>query len=272
MRGGGDTLPPLVPPLRFSLVEEGIYRGAYPSLINFRFLKRLHLRSVVSLLPEEPAQDLLDWCEANRVQCHHRRVAVFKDEVMITHQRAAELLQACTPAPTQQLTSPMCNRSVDGRLDDAVSRLGSSQTDARTLRRLCADSPAPPPQLIVSADRQPVYIHCLDGVQVQHHSQPPLAAITRSHHSQPPLTVHHYSQPSPAAINCSHHLRPPSLAAATRSHHPQPPLIVGQPRPLRPSLHVERPRRSPFVPSRQDRWRGLSLGCARHESQRVGRE
>ena len=48
------ALPPLVPPLRFSQVEEGVYRGAYPSLINQRFLTRLGLRTIVSLLPEPP--------------------------------------------------------------------------------------------------------------------------------------------------------------------------------------------------------------------------
>jgi tyrosine-protein phosphatase OCA6 len=55
--------PPLVPPLRFSLVEEGVYRGAYPSLINLRFLHRLGLRSIISLLPEPPAPHLVQWCE-----------------------------------------------------------------------------------------------------------------------------------------------------------------------------------------------------------------
>jgi hypothetical protein len=57
------ALPPLVPPLRFSQVEEGVYRGAYPSLVNQRFLTRLGLRTIVSLLPEPPTADLLQWCE-----------------------------------------------------------------------------------------------------------------------------------------------------------------------------------------------------------------
>ena len=56
------ALPPLVPPLRFSQVEEGVYRGAYPSLVNQRFLTRLGLRTIVSLLPEPPTADLLQWC------------------------------------------------------------------------------------------------------------------------------------------------------------------------------------------------------------------
>ena len=50
-----------VPTLRYGTVNEGLYRGAYPTLRNFRFLQRLHIRSFVSLVPEAPTQDLLDF-------------------------------------------------------------------------------------------------------------------------------------------------------------------------------------------------------------------
>lgn len=108
-----SALPPLVPPLRFSLVEDGVHRGAYPSLINLRFLSRLGLRSMVSLLPEPPAPHLLRWCEENGVRNHFERVAPFREDVGLTHERAAELLQ-----------------------------------------------------LLVLPERQPVYVHCLDGIGV----------------------------------------------------------------------------------------------------------
>ena len=107
------ALPPLVPPLRFGMVEEGVYRGAYPSLINLRFLSRLGLRSMVSLLPEAPAPHLLSWCEEHGVRNYAERVAGFKEEVSLTHERIAELLQ-----------------------------------------------------LLILPERQPVYVHCLDGVGV----------------------------------------------------------------------------------------------------------
>ena len=106
-------IPPLIPPLRFALVTEGIYRGAYPSLINLRFLQRLQLRTVVSLLPEAPTPDLLAWCEAHGIRNHAERVAVFKDEVILTQARAAAILQ-----------------------------------------------------LLILPERQPVFIHCLDGVSI----------------------------------------------------------------------------------------------------------
>ena len=107
-------LPPLVPPLRYCLVEEGLYRGAYPSMINLRFLTRLGLRSMVSLLPEPPAPHLIAWCEEHDIRNHFECVKPFsKDEVTLTHERAASLLQ-----------------------------------------------------LLVLPERQPVYVHCLDGVGV----------------------------------------------------------------------------------------------------------
>ena len=109
-----SPLPPLVPPLRYCLVEEGLYRGAYPSMINLRFLTRLGLRSMVSLLPEPPAPHLIAWCEEHGIRNHFECVKPFsKDEVTLTHERAASLLQ-----------------------------------------------------LLVLPERQPVYVHCLDGVGV----------------------------------------------------------------------------------------------------------
>lgn len=70
------VLPPLIPPFRFACVEEGIYRGACPSLRNLRYLTRLNLRAVISLLPpssicvpnngnipDMPVKDLSEFCE-----------------------------------------------------------------------------------------------------------------------------------------------------------------------------------------------------------------
>lgn len=121
------------------MVEEGVYRGAYPSLINLRFLSRLGLKSMVSLLPEPPAPHLLRWCEENGVRNHAERVAAPREgtgeqEVTLTHERVADLLQ-----------------------------------------------------LLVLPERQPVYVHCLDGVvitgtlmmclrKLQRWSMPPLIA------------------------------------------------------------------------------------------------
>lgn len=56
------------------MVEEGVHRGAYPTLRNFPFLRRLRLRTVVSLIPvSNPTPDLVEWCETERVALVHHR-------------------------------------------------------------------------------------------------------------------------------------------------------------------------------------------------------
>jgi tyrosine-protein phosphatase OCA6 len=51
------------PPLRYGLVNADLYRGSYPTLANFRFLCRLKLKTILSVTPEPPTQDLLDFAE-----------------------------------------------------------------------------------------------------------------------------------------------------------------------------------------------------------------
>ncbi len=44
----------LVPPANFGMVEENLYRSGQPDQINFPFLEKLSLKSVIFLAPEEP--------------------------------------------------------------------------------------------------------------------------------------------------------------------------------------------------------------------------
>ena len=41
-----------VPPLRFSMVQPSLYRGAYPREVNFKFLETLQLKTIISLTPQ----------------------------------------------------------------------------------------------------------------------------------------------------------------------------------------------------------------------------
>ncbi|CAM9163826.1 unnamed protein product [Laminaria digitata] len=41
------------PPVSFGLVEEGLYRSALPNEINYPFLERLGLKSIIYLYPDE---------------------------------------------------------------------------------------------------------------------------------------------------------------------------------------------------------------------------
>lgn len=44
----------LVPPPNFGMVEESLYRSGQPDQLNFPFLEKLGLKSVIWLAPEEP--------------------------------------------------------------------------------------------------------------------------------------------------------------------------------------------------------------------------
>lgn len=64
----------LVTPLRYSCVEPNLYRGSYPTLRHFRFLRRLHLKSIISISPEPPTKDLSDFCFLYGIRLEHIQV------------------------------------------------------------------------------------------------------------------------------------------------------------------------------------------------------
>mmetsp|Transcript_18675 Transcript_18675/g.25986 ORF Transcript_18675/g.25986 Transcript_18675/m.25986 type:complete len:518 (+) Transcript_18675:248-1801(+) len=57
-RQNKSSIYSICPPFRFESIEEGVYRGAYPTMRNFTFLSSLGLRTIISLIPEEPSTDL----------------------------------------------------------------------------------------------------------------------------------------------------------------------------------------------------------------------
>lgn len=44
----------LIPPTNFGMVEDQLYRSGQPSELNFPFLEKLGLKSIVWLAPEDP--------------------------------------------------------------------------------------------------------------------------------------------------------------------------------------------------------------------------
>ena len=53
----------ICPPLRWNVVEVGVSRGAYPLLRNFRHLSRMRLKTIVSMIPEPPSADLIQFAK-----------------------------------------------------------------------------------------------------------------------------------------------------------------------------------------------------------------
>jgi tyrosine-protein phosphatase OCA6 len=65
------VLDPLFPPHRFNMIDNTVYRGAYPVLPNYRFLSRLQLKTILSLVPEPPTEDLKHFCELASINIIH---------------------------------------------------------------------------------------------------------------------------------------------------------------------------------------------------------
>jgi len=60
--------PIYIPPLNFSMVIPGVYRGGYPNKKNFDFLKKIGLKSILFLCPERYADNNMEFCRANGIR------------------------------------------------------------------------------------------------------------------------------------------------------------------------------------------------------------
>lgn len=88
------AVPALIPPFRFSAVQEGLYRGSYPTLKNFRFLKRLQLKTIVSVVPEPPTTDLAAFCAAEGIINYHFFAEKFtSDSVTVSPATVSQIVQ-----------------------------------------------------------------------------------------------------------------------------------------------------------------------------------
>ncbi|KAJ3413288.1 tyrosine-protein phosphatase required for protection against superoxide stress (By similarity) [Chytridiales sp. JEL 0842] len=57
--------------MNFGMVEEDLYRSGQPNELNFPFLEKLNLKTVVFLAPEEPNQRFLNFVDDQEIQFHH---------------------------------------------------------------------------------------------------------------------------------------------------------------------------------------------------------
>jgi tyrosine-protein phosphatase OCA6 len=87
------SAPTLNAPFRFAAVEDGLYRGAYPTLKNLRFLRRLRLKTIVSVIPELPTSDLRQFCDEEKINILHFQADRFKGEPTTSQQTVAQILQ-----------------------------------------------------------------------------------------------------------------------------------------------------------------------------------
>nr|XP_019013672.1 tyrosine phosphatase [Kwoniella pini CBS 10737]OCF52453.1 tyrosine phosphatase [Kwoniella pini CBS 10737] len=61
----------IVPPMNFGLVEDGFYRSAQPSELNFSFLEKLNLKTIIWVGAEEPSEILLSFLDSQGIKLHN---------------------------------------------------------------------------------------------------------------------------------------------------------------------------------------------------------
>ncbi|KAI8804723.1 protein-tyrosine phosphatase [Cladochytrium replicatum] len=60
-----------IPPLNFGIVEENLYRSGQPNELNFPFLEKLGLKTIIFLAPEEPNQRFLNFVDDQEYKLFH---------------------------------------------------------------------------------------------------------------------------------------------------------------------------------------------------------
>ncbi|KAI9219010.1 putative tyrosine phosphatase family protein [Blastocladiella britannica] len=65
----------LIPPLNFGMIEDDLYRSGQPNELNFPFLEKLALRTVVWLAPEDPSPRFLNFLDDQDIQLEHLGVS-----------------------------------------------------------------------------------------------------------------------------------------------------------------------------------------------------
>ena len=58
-----------IPPVNFGLVEEDLYRSGLPNELNFPYLERLNLRTLIYLAPGAPNDQLQSFVEEQDIKC-----------------------------------------------------------------------------------------------------------------------------------------------------------------------------------------------------------
>ncbi|KXN67866.1 hypothetical protein CONCODRAFT_42384 [Conidiobolus coronatus NRRL 28638] len=83
----------IIPPYKFNKLNSSLSRGSYPKPKNFKFLKRLRLTTLISLIPKEPENYLREWCENNNVELISFQVQKPKENIPLSFSKIGQIIQ-----------------------------------------------------------------------------------------------------------------------------------------------------------------------------------
>jgi protein tyrosine/serine phosphatase len=75
------------------MVQDNLYRGGYPKPKNLPFLRRLKLKTIISLTPDPVKPYLEEFCALEKIVNHHIKVEKPKDSLTLTPSKALQVLQ-----------------------------------------------------------------------------------------------------------------------------------------------------------------------------------
>jgi len=101
----------LIPPFRFGRVEETVFRSAYPTEVNLRFLKRLRLKTILCVIPSPPTDSLLAFSKAQGIDIEHIQVDKYKEKNPLTDAAVIKILEVhplgLSSAPLSLSSAPL---------------------------------------------------------------------------------------------------------------------------------------------------------------------
>lgn len=83
----------MISPFRYHRIQNEIHCGAHPTLKNYRFLQRLGFKTMISLLPEDPVNDLVEFCKFEKIIHCVYKVKAYKENVVLSSTIVNEILE-----------------------------------------------------------------------------------------------------------------------------------------------------------------------------------
>ena len=106
----------MIPPLRFAYVEKDLFRGAYPIESNYAFMRTLHLKTIVSMIPAETERDLPAFCEKEHINLVKFAVPKASSKIFLSHSTIQSVLKVvCDPS-----NLPCYIHCLDGRYNTGI--------------------------------------------------------------------------------------------------------------------------------------------------------
>jgi len=60
-----------IPPINWGMVEEDLYRSGQPNVLNFPFLEKLNLKTIIWLAPDDPTQQFYNFVDDQGIELIH---------------------------------------------------------------------------------------------------------------------------------------------------------------------------------------------------------